>query len=157
MAESVQPIPAGYHTLTPYLIIREAARALDFYKQAFGADECCRLSAPDGKVGHAEMRIGDSIFMLADESPEWGSRSPELLGGTAVSLVLYVENVDAVFQRAIDAGAKVLRPLEDKFYGDRMGTLLDPFGHEWSLATHIEDVSPEEMERRVAVAFAKPA
>ncbi|MGH7127836.1 MAG: VOC family protein [Planctomycetaceae bacterium] len=144
----VQTVPEGYHTATPYLIIKGAAEALEFYKKAFGAKESMRLAGPDGKIGHAEIRIGDSPIMLADEHPDMGYVGPNTLGGTPVSLALYVEDVDARFKQAVAAGAKVLRPVQDQFYGDRTGTLKDPFGHVWSLATHIEDVPPEEMHRR---------
>ena len=148
MTEKVNAIPTGYHAITPYLIIRGAAQAIDFYKQAFGAVEIMRMPHGD-KIGHAEIKIGDSFIMLADEFPEMGYQSPESLNGTTVSLVLYIEDVDTVFQRAVDAGAEVKMALENKFYGDRMGTLADPFGHTWSLATHIEDVTPEEMQKRM--------
>lgn len=147
---SAKPIPEGYHTVTPYLVVNDAAGAIDFYKKAFGAIECFRMSVPGGnKVGHAEIRIGDSIMMLADEFPEMGFRSAQTLGGSPVSILLYVENVDARFEQAVAAGAKVLRPLTNQFYGDRSGQVSDPFGNVWTLATHIEDVSPEEMERRI--------
>ena len=142
------PIPTGYHSVTPYLIVKGAARAIEFYQQAFGATELMRMDGPGGSIGHAEIRIGDSPVMLADEHPEMGFRSPQTLGGAGVSLVVYVDNVDDLFRQAIAAGAKELRPLQDQFYGDRMGTLEDPFGHVWSLATHLEDVSPEEIRRR---------
>jgi PhnB protein len=146
----VQSIPTGYHTVTPYLIVRNAAAALDFYKKAFGAVELMRFPGPGGKLMHAEMKIGDSPVMLADEMPEEGHVGPQTLGGAAVSLLLYVENVDARFAQAIAAGATVKRAVADQFYGDRTGTLADPFGHVWSLATHKEDVSMEEMQRRTA-------
>jgi PhnB protein len=146
----VQSIPTGYHTVTPYLIVRNAAAALDFYKKAFGAVELMRFPGPGGKLMHAEMKIGDSPVMLADEMPEEGHVGPQTLGGAAVSLLLYVENVDARFAQAIAAGATVKRAVADQFYGDRTGTLADPFGHVWSLATHKEDVSMEEMQRRMA-------
>ncbi len=145
---SVKPIPEGYHSVTPYLIIRGAAKALAFYKLAFGATENLRMEAPDGRISHAEILIGDSTLMLADEHPEIGAKSPESWGGSPVSLMLYVENVDQVFAQAVKAGAAVERPLADQFYGDRTGGLKDPFGHVWYVATHIEDVSPEEMDRR---------
>ena len=148
---SVKPIPDGYHTTTPYLIIDGAARALEFYKQAFGATELMRMPGPDGRVMHAEIRIGDSPIMLADEVAEMGYRGPQAYGGTSVSLMLYVENVDAAFERAVAAGAKVLRPLQNQFYGDRSGTVSDPFGHVWTLASHVEDVSPEEKRKLVAL------
>lgn len=149
----VQPIPAGYHSVTPYLIIKDAARAIEFYKQVFGASELMRLTTPAGKVGHAEIKIGDSPIMLADEFPEMNIRSPQMLGGSPVSLMLYVENVDALFPRAIAAGAKVIRPVKDQFYGDRSGTIEDPFGHTWTISTHTEDVPPDDMEKRAAAAM----
>jgi PhnB protein len=145
---AVKPIPDNYRTVTPYLIVNDAARALDFYKQALGATERMRLDGPGGKVGHAEIELGDSVIMLADEFPEMGARSPQSLGGSPVSLLLYVEDVDARVARAVAAGATLLRPVKDQFYGDRSGTLADPFGHTWTIATHTEDVSPEEMNRR---------
>jgi PhnB protein len=146
----VNPIPDGYHTATPYLIIRGAAKAIEFYAQAFGAVEVLRLQGPDGRVGHAEVKIGDSMIMLADEHPEWNAKSPETYGGSPVSLLLYFDDVDARFRQAIAAGATEVRPLADQFYGDRSGVLKDPFGHTWSIASHIEDVSQEEIERRFA-------
>lgn len=145
---AVKPVPEGYRSLTPYLIVKGAGAAIDYYKKVFGAQERMRMEAPGGMVGHAELTIGDSLLMLADEFPDMGFRGPRAVGGTPVSLHLYVEGVDQVFKRAVDAGAKALRPVEDQFYGDRMGTLEDPFGHVWSIATHVEDVSPEEMKRR---------
>jgi len=146
---AVKPVPDGYHTATPYLIIRGAARAIEFYQRAFGAEELLRMNAPGGLIGHAEIRIGDSRIMLADEYPEMGFLGPQTLGGAPMCLLLYVEDVDASFARAIDAGASVKRPLQDQFYGDRTGTLTDPFGHVWSIATHIEDLSPEELQHRM--------
>jgi PhnB protein len=143
-----KPIPDGYHSLTPYLIVKGGAKALDFYKKAFGAEELVRMPQPEGKIGHAEMRIGDSTFMLADEFPERDIRAPQ--GPPPVHLVFYCENVDAMFKRALAAGGKETRPLQDQFYGDRSGTLSDPFGHQWTVATHVEDVSPDEMKRRMA-------
>lgn len=157
MTDAVKPIPEGYHSLTPYLIIRGAAEAIEFYKTAFGAQELFRMPMPDGKIGHAEIKIGDSIIMLAEEMPEMGFRSPQALNGCPVSFVIYVEDVDTEFQRALDAGAKVVRPLENKFYGDRMGSVGDPFGYEWMLGTHIEDVAPEEMSKRAEAEHAKMA
>lgn len=153
----VQPVPAGYHAVTPYLIVRGAARAIDFYKHAFGAAEVLRLDEPGagGRVMHAEIQVGDSRIMLADEFPAMGAVGPESLGGTSVGLLLYVADVDAQFARAVAAGGKVVRPVADQFYGDRAGTLLDPFGHKWTLATHTEDVSTEEMNRRFAAMMAK--
>jgi PhnB protein len=145
-----KPIPEGYHTATPYLIVKGAAEAIEFYKKAFGARELIRFADPSGKVGHAEIKIGNSPIMLADEHPEVGALSPKSLGGTAVSILLYVEDVDRLFAQAIAAGGKVDRPVRDQFYGDRSGTLKDPFGHVWTIATHKEDVSLEEMRRRMA-------
>ena len=145
----VKPIPEGYHTVTPYLIVKGGAEAIEFYCKAFGAEEVMRLPAPGGKVGHAEIQIGDSRIMLADEVPEMGFLSPASLGGAAVSICLYVEDVDAVFQRALDAGGKQQRPVQDQFYGDRSGTLEDPYGHSWTVATHTEDLSPEEIQQRM--------
>lgn len=144
------PIPAGYHSVTPYLICKGAAKAIDWYVKALGAEETVRMPGPGGTVVHAEIRIGDSIVMLADEHPEMGHRSPASLGGTPVGIALYVKDCDAIFDRAVKAGAKAQRPMQDQFYGDRSGTVVDPFGHQWTIATHIEDVSPEEMEKRMA-------
>ena len=152
---SVKPIPAGYHTVTPYLIIKGAARAIEFYKKAFGATELLRLEGPDGKIGHAEIKIGDSPIMLADEVPQYGFSGPESFGGTPVSMLLYVENVDKRFEQAIAAGATSTRPVADQFYGDRAGTLVDPFGHVWTLATHVEDVPQDEIDRRFKAAMSK--
>lgn len=143
-----KPIPDGYHSVTPYLIVKGASRAIDFYKQAFGATELLRMDGPDGSIGHAEIKIGDSPVMLADEHPEMGFRSPQTLGGPGLSLMIYVENVDEVFPRAIAAGAKELRPVQNQFYGDRSGTLEDPFGHIWTVSTHVEDIPEDEMLRR---------
>jgi PhnB protein len=148
-------IPAGYHTATPYLIVNGAAQAIEFFKQTFGATEIMRMPAPGGKVGHAEIQIGDSRIMLADEFPEMDARGPQSIGGTPVSLMLYFEDCDAVTKRAVAAGAKIIRPLEDHFYGDRSGTILDPFGHKWTIATHKEDLSPEELRKRAASMFGK--
>ena len=144
----VKPTPEGYHSVTPYLIVGGAADAIEFYKKAFGAVELFRMPSPDGKVGHAEIKVGDSPIMLADEYPDMGYKGPQSIGGSPVSLMIYVEDVDTVFKQAVDAGAIVKEALQDKFYGDRIGTVIDPFGHRWHLATHKEDVSPEEMERR---------
>ena len=141
-------IPEGYHTATPYLIIKGAAAALDFYKRAFGATELFRMASPDGKIGHAEIRIGDSNIMLADEVSGMGYLSPQTLGGSPISLMLYVPDVDKAFQQALAAGATTQRPVQDQFYGDRSGTLKDPFGHVWTISTHIEDIPPDEMRRR---------
>ena len=155
MADKVKPIPDGYHTLTPYLIIKGATQALDFYKKAFGATELFRMEAPGGKIGHAEIKIGDSPIMLADEHPEIGAVSPQTVGGCPVHLMIYVDDVDSVFKQAVAAGAKVKDPVTDKFYGDRMGGVTDPFGFLWYIATHVEDVSPEEMSKRAAAAQQK--
>jgi PhnB protein len=155
MTSKVKPIPEGYHSVTPYLIIKNAADAIEFYKKAFGATELFRIDQPDGKIGHAEIKIGDSPIMLSDEFPAMGHRGPQSLGGSPVSIMLYVEDVDTVVKRATTAGAKLDRPVEDKFYGDRAGSLTDPFGHIWHIGTHKEDVSPEEMEKRAAAAAGK--
>ena len=152
MADKVKPIPEGYGTVTPYLIVNGAARAIEFYKQAFGAVETFRMEAPGGRVGHAEIRIGDSHVMLADEHPEMGARSPRAFGGSPVSLTLYVEDVDATVARAVEAGATLKRPVADQFYGDRTGGVEDPFGHVWFVATHVEDVPYEELKKRAAAA-----
>ena len=146
----VKPIPDGYHTVTSYLMVRNAAAAIEFYKKAFGAVELMRFPGPDGKIMHAEVKIGDSPVMLAEEMPDNGFVGPQSLGGAGVSLLLYVDNVDASFAQAVAAGATVRRPVQDQFYGDRSGTLADPFGHVWSISTHVEDVSPEEIDRRFA-------
>ena len=146
---AVKPIPEGYHSITPYLSVRGASEALEFYKKAFGAEELTRMPMPDGKIAHAEMRIGDSVIMLADEFPDSGFSAPPTIGGTTSLIMIYVDDVDATFKRALASGGKETRPLTDQFYGDRSGTLVDPFGHVWTVATHIEDVSPEEMEKRM--------
>ena len=152
----VRPIPEGQHTVTPYMIIRGAAQAIDFYKKAFGAVEVGRMAMPDGKaVMHAELKIGDSYVFVTDEFPAMGSKAPPALGGSPVSLHLYVEDVDAVFNRAVAAGATAKMPPADMFWGDRFAKLTDPFGHEWSIATHKEDVSPEEMKKRSQAAMAQ--
>jgi PhnB protein len=151
----VKPIPDGYHSVTPYLAVKQAADAIEFYKRAFGAKERMRLRAPGGKVGHAELEIGDSVVMIADEYPEMDFRSPDHYGGSAVSLHVYVNDVDAAFRRATEAGAKPLRSVQNQFYGDRTGTISDPFGHVWHLATHREDLSPEEIDKRAQAAFQK--
>ena len=155
MAAKVKPIPDGYHSITPYLIISGASEALDFYKKAFGATELMRMADPQtNKIGHAEIKIGDSPVMLADEHPQMGYRSPKALGGTPVSLMVYVADVDAVAKQAVAAGAKELRPVQDQFYGDRSGSFEDPFGHVWTISTHKEDIAPDEMKRRAEEAFA---
>jgi PhnB protein len=150
---TVKPIPEGYPQVTPYLHVDGASAAIEFYATVFGATERMRMPEPDGRIGHAELQIGESLIMLSDEYPELGVRSPKALGGTSVTMSVYVEDVDGVFDRALQAGATVLRPIQDQFYGDRSGTLEDPFGHRWSVATHIEDVPPEEMEKRAAEAM----
>jgi len=151
---SVRPVPEGYHTVTPYLVVNGAAEAIDFYKHAFGAQEIMRMPGPPGKIAHAELRIGDSVLMVSDEMP--GSlKSPQSLGGSPVGIFLYVADVDAVFRSAVEAGAKSEMEPANMFWGDRYGKLADPFGHAWSLATHVEDVSPEEMGRRMQDAMAQ--
>ncbi len=155
MKASVNYIPAGYHTATPYLIVKNASGAIDFYKKAFGATELFRMPQPDGRIGHAEIKIGDSPIMLADEFPEMGFRSPQSLGGSPVSILIYVKNVDEVARRAVADGAKEIKPVQNQFYGDRSGTFADPFGHVWTIATHIETVAPEELKNRAAAAQAQ--
>jgi PhnB protein len=150
MTGKVKPIPEGYGAVTPYLIVKGAADAIAYYVKVFGAVERMRMPGPGGRIGHAEIQIGGSTIMLADESPETDARSPKTVGGSPVSLLVYVDGVDRTVERAVAAGAKLLRPVEDKFYGDRMGGIEDPFGHLWYVATHVEDVSPEEMKRRMA-------
>jgi PhnB protein len=147
---TVKSVPEGYHSVTPYLIVDGGAKALEFYKRAFGATERMRMPGPGGTVGHAEISIGDSVIMLADEQPEMGARGPRAFGGAAVSIHLYVRDADATVKSAVAGGAKVIRPVEDKFYGDRSGTIEDPFGHHWHVSTHREDVPPEELTRRAA-------
>jgi PhnB protein len=144
---SKHPIPEGYHTLTPSLTVRDAERAIEFYKQAFGATEIGTMKGPDGKVMHSELKIGDSLLMLADEFPHFGSLSPQSIGGSASSLHIYVEDVDAAFDRAIKAGGKAEMPVADMFWGDRFGRLADPFGHKWSIATRVRNMSPQEIEK----------
>jgi PhnB protein len=154
MAGNVKPIPDCYHGAIPYLVCKGAAQAIQFYKDAFGATESIRMDGPQGTVGHAELRIGEAVFMLSDEIPQMGCSSPKTLGGTPVSMYVYVKDVDALAKRAAAAGAKVLRPVADQFYGDRSVGLEDPFGHRWAFATHVEDVPPEELKRRAAKMFA---
>ncbi len=149
---TVKPIPDGYRSITAYLIVDDGPAALEFYKRAFGARERMRMDSPDGRLGHAELEIGDSVVMLASEHPEIGAVSPRTIGGTAVSLLLYTDDVDMVFARAVDNGATAVRPVQNQFYGDRSGTVQDPFGHHWSIATHIEDVSPEQIAERMSKA-----
>src|SRR4030088_858567 len=152
-ATATKPIPEGYHSATPYLIVKGAAEAIDFYKRAFGATELLRMADPKGGIAHAEIKIGDSVIMLADEHPNMGYCGPRSLGGSAVSIMLYVTDVDGTFDRAVKAGAKAQRPVANQFYGDCSGTLEDPFGHIWTISTHVEDVAPEEMKRRAEAAF----
>ena len=155
MKTKVQPIPKGYHSLTSYINVKGALKAIEFYTKAFGAKEVERIMMPDGTIGHAVLEIGDSKIMLAEENVNWGNKSPQTLGGSPVCLCLYVEDVDAVFARALQAGAKVTGDMvvKDQFYGDRTGSLTDPFGHQWSILTHIEDVSTEEMQKRMDAMF----
>ena len=149
---TVKSTPEGYEGVTPYLICANAEAAIDFYKKAFGAEELFRIGTP-GMVGHAELKVGNAIFMLADEHPDMGMLGPKAIGGTPVSLMIYVENVDDFAKNAVDAGLEVIKPVSDQFYGDRSGMFRDPFGHQWSFATHIEDVSPEEMNQRAAAMY----
>lgn len=149
----VKPIPDEYPRVMPYLIVDGAAAAIDFYKSVLGAGERMRMSGPDGRVGHAELELGQAVIMLADENPEMGIHGPTKFGGTPVTLHVYVEDADAAFARALSAGATSLRPIEDQFYGDRSGQFEDPFGHRWNVATHVEDVPPDEMEKRAAAAM----
>jgi PhnB protein len=151
----VKPVPDGYHSVTPYLVVKGAERALAFYARAFGAVETLRMQEPGGRIGHAELRVGDSTVMLADEHPEIGALGPESVGGSPVTLMLYVPDVDATVARAVEAGATLTRPVADQFYGDRNGGIRDPFGHVWFVATHVEDVPPEELERRQAAQGAR--
>jgi PhnB protein len=151
---AVKPIPEGYHAATPYLAVDDAAEAIAYYEKAFGAKERVRMDAPGGKIGHAELEIGGSLVMLSDPFPQGSTRSPKKLGGTSVSVFMYVEDVDAVVKRAVDAGATVTMEVADQFWGDRFGSLTDPFGHSWSIATHVEDVPPEEMAERAERAMA---
>jgi PhnB protein len=150
---AVKPIPDGYRTVTPYLAVDDAAEAIDYYTKAFGAKERGRMEAPGGKIGHAELEIGDSLVMLSDPFPQASTRTPKELGGTSASVFLYVEDVDAVVKQAVDAGATITMEVEDQFWGDRFGTVQDPFGHLWSIATHVEDVPPEEMAERAKAAM----
>jgi PhnB protein len=153
----VQPVPEGYHTVTPYLAVEDATAAIDFYQRAFGAKERGRMTAPDGKIGHAELEIGDALIMLSDPFPQFLARPPKELGGTSVGVFLYVDDVDAVYKQAIDAGATSATEPADQFWGDRFGSVTDPFGHSWQIATHVEDVPPEEMAKRAEEAFAAMA
>lgn len=157
MASSSKPIPEGFHTITPSLVVRDAAKAIDFYKKALGAQELMRMPSPDGKIIHAELKIGDSIIFLSDEMPHASSKSPQTLGASTGVLNLYVEDVDKSFQRAVDAGGKVTMPVADQFWGDRYGSLVDPFGHIWGIGTHKEDLSPQEIDERAKAFFAQMA
>ncbi len=152
MSSNVKPIPEGYHSVTPYLIVKGAAKAIEFYKQAFGASERTRMARPDGRIGHADIQIGDSRVMLADEFPEMNILGPESLGNTSAMIHLYVEDADAVAKKALAAGAREIRPVQDQFYGDRSGMFADPFGHKWNISTHKEDLSAEEIGKRAAAA-----
>ena len=152
-----KPIPEGYHTLSAYLAVDDAAKAIDWYKTAFGAEEVVRMHGPDGKVGHAELQIGDSKLMLSDPFPQSSTTPPKEMGGSTAGLFMYVEDVDAVVKKAVDQGATVVMEVADQFWGDRFGTISDPFGHTWSIATHVEDLSPEEIEERGKVAMAEMA
>ena len=154
---AVKPIPDGYHTVTPYLAVDDAAEAIEYYKKAFGAKERVRMDAPGGKIGHAELEIGDSFVMLSDPFPQASTRPPSELDGTSASVFLYVEDVDAVVKKAVDAGARVTMEVADQFWGDRFGSIRDPFGHVWSIATHVEDIPPEEMAERAKAAMAAMA
>ena len=155
MAQKAQAIPKGYHTVTPSLIIDGAAKAIDFYKKALGAEELSRFAGPDGRIMHAEIRIGDSTLMLGDEMPEQGMKGPKARGGASVSFYIYKEDVDAAWKRAIDAGGTPVMPLADQFWGDRGGCLEDPFGHQWWLAKHVEDLTPEELRRKAESFFSQ--
>jgi PhnB protein len=157
MSNTPRSIPEGYHSVTAHLVVRNAAAAVEFYKKALGATELARVNDPGGKIMHTELKIGDSRVMMADEYPEMCARSPQSLGGSPVSMYLYVEDADRVFNQAVAAGAKVVRPVQDQFYGDRSGAIEDPFGHSWQIATHKEDVPPEEMRKRMAAFFSKTA
>ena len=150
-------IPEGFRTVTPSLIVRGAAQAIDFYKKALGAEELMRMAAPDGKISHAELKIGDSIVFLTDESPQMGTKAPQTLGGTSGSLYLYVPDVDKSFQRAVDAGGKATMPVTDMFWGDRFGSFVDPYGHTWGLSTHVEDLTEKEIEERAKDFYAQMA
>jgi PhnB protein len=150
---ATQPVPEGYHTVSTYLAVDDAARAIEYYAKAFGAKELVRMDAPEGKIGHAELEIGDSRIMLADPFPQASTRPPKELGGTSASVFMYVEDVDAVVKQAVDAGATITMEVADQFWGDRFGTITDPFGHVWSIATHVEDVPPEEMAERAKAAM----
>jgi len=156
MAVASKPIPEGFHTITPSLVVRGAAQAIEFYKKALGAQEIMRMASPDGKsIGHAELKIGDSIIFLSDEMPNLGNKSPQTLGGTTGALYLYVKDVDTAFQRAVDAGGKVTMPVTDQFWGDRYGAFVDPFGHTWGLSTHTQDLTEQEIAEGARKFFAQ--
>ena len=157
MPSSVKPVPEGFHSITPSLIVRDAAKAIDFYKRALGAQELVRMPSPDGKIMHAELKIGDSIIFLSDEMPQSPAKSPQTLGGVTGVLNLYVEDVDKRFQQAVDAGARVSMPVADQFWGDRYGSLVDPFGYTWGIGTHKEDLTPQQMDERAKAFFAQMA
>jgi len=157
MTASSKPIPQGFHTVTPSLVVRNAAQAIEFYKKALGAEELMRMSSPGGKIAHAELKIGDSIIFITDENPEIGCKSPQTLGGSAGSLYLYVPDVDKAFQRAIDAGGKTIMPVADMFWGDRYGQFTDPYGHTWGLSTHVKDLSEQEIEKGAKDFYAQMA
>ena len=157
MTKKANPIPEGYNTVTPYLIVNDGAAALEFYRNAFGATELYRMESPEGRIAHAEIKIGNSPIMLAEEVADMGYLGPRALGGTPVSILLYVEDVDALAEQAVSAGAKLVKPVKDQFYGDRTGGVEDPFGHQWHIATHVEDVSPEEIKRRYEAAATQHA
>ena len=152
---ATQPIPEGYQTITPYLAVDDASEAIEYYKKAFGAEERVRMDAPGGRIGHAELAVGDSLIMLADPFPQASTRTPSELGGSSVSIFMYVEDVDATVKRAVDAGATITMEVADQFWGDRLGSVKDPFGHQWSIATHVEDVPPDEMAERAKAAMAE--
>jgi PhnB protein len=154
---AVQPIPEGYNTVSPYLAVDDADKAIEYYKKAFGAEETVRMNGPDGRIGHAELKIGDSHIMLSDPFPQSSTKPPTELGGTSASIFMYVEDVDAVVEKAVDQGATVTMEVEDQFWGDRFGSITDPFGHNWSIATHVEDLTPEEIEERGKAAMAAMA
>jgi len=157
MKRASQPVPSGFHTVTASLIVRNGAEAIEFYKKALGAEEIMRMAGPDGKIGHAELKIGDSIVFVTDENPGMGCKSPQTLGGTANSIYLYVEDVDTAFQRAIDAGGKATMPVTDMFWGDRFGNFVDPYGHNWGLSTHTQDLTEEEIEEGAKAFYAQMA
>ncbi len=154
---NVETKPERYHTVTPYMAVRDCAGAIDFYRRAFGAEKTMQLNMPDGTIAHAEIRIGDSTVMLSEENEEWGNKSPATLGGSPMFLMIYVPDVDAAFRKAIAAGASEVQPVKDQFYGDRSGTLKDPYGYQWTLSTHIEEVSAEEAQRRMEAEFSQPS